>query len=57
MPDSPETKPGNAGGVFIAIFPIVGVFIGGFQGQPTLGFLGGLALGGLIALAMWLKQR
>jgi len=57
MTDSPETKPGSAGGVFIAMLAIVGVFIGGSQGQPTLGFLGGLAVGGLIALALWWKQR
>ena len=54
---SGPTKPGSAGGVFIAIFGLIGVFVGGFQGQPTIGFLGGLATGGLISLALWWKQR
>jgi len=54
---SPRQSSGTAGGVFIAILALLGVFIGGFQGQPTIGLLAGLALGGVIALAMWWKQR
>ena len=54
---SPRQSPGSAGGVFIAILALAGVFIGGFQGQPTIGLLGGLALGGLVALALWWRQR
>jgi hypothetical protein len=54
MAQRPETR---SGGIFIAIGAFAGVFIGRSLGQPTLGFIGGLALGGLIALAMWLSDR
>lgn len=45
------------GGVFIAIGAIVGVFAGGYLGQPSAGLLAGLALGAAAALLVWLKGR
>lgn len=57
MNDQDNRKAGSAGGIFIALFALVGVFVGGFQGQPTIGMLAGLALGILISLALWWKQR
>jgi hypothetical protein len=43
-----------AGGVFIALGGVIGPFVGGgFFGQPTMGFLGGLAGGALVALLIW----
>lgn len=47
----------SAGGIFIALGTIIGVIGGGFLGQPSIGFLVGLALGGLIALIIWLRER
>jgi ABC-type uncharacterized transport system permease subunit len=54
-----DKRPENtrSGGIFIAIGAFAGVFIGRSYGQPTMGFVGGLAVGGLIALLMWLKDR
>jgi hypothetical protein len=54
MANRPETR---SGGIFIAIGAFAGVFTGRSYGQPTLGFVSGLAIGGLIALAIWLNDR
>ena len=43
----------NAGGFFMAAGCIVGTIGGGLLGQPSIGFLGGLAAGGAIAGAIW----
>lgn len=53
--DGPGNR--NGGGVFIAIGAIVGVFLGGYMGQPSAGLLVGLALGALAALLIWWKGR
>lgn len=57
--DRMSKQPENirSGGIFIAIGGFAGVFIGRAYGQPTIGFVAGLAIGGLISLAMWLKDR
>lgn len=54
-PRSPtQRRPQMAGGVFIALGGVIGPFVGGgFFGQPTMGFLGGLAGGALLALLIW----
>jgi hypothetical protein len=56
---SSSDGPGNrqGGGVFIAIGAIVGVFAGGYLGQPSAGLLAGLALGTAAAMIVWLKGR
>ena len=43
--------------IFQRIGAIVGVFAGGFLGQPSAGLLAGLALGAAAALLVWLKGR
>ncbi|MDB5716006.1 MAG: hypothetical protein JWO15_3403 [Sphingomonadales bacterium] len=54
-----DQRPKNtrSGGIFIAIGGFAGVFIGRHYGQPTIGFISGLAIGGLLALGLWLKDR
>jgi len=47
----------SAGGIFIALGVTAGVLIGGMLGQPSIGLLAGFALGALIALAIWLRER
>lgn len=47
----------SAGGVFLAVGCIAGVIVGGLMGQPSIGFLGGLAAGGLVAIAIWFFDR
>lgn len=60
MTDGQEPKGSankNAGGFFLAVGCIVGVIGGGLLGQPSIGFLGGLVAGGLIATAIWYFDR
>ncbi|MBJ6121927.1 hypothetical protein [Sphingomonas mollis] len=54
---SDRSPPAAAGGVLIAIGPLVGVAIGFAFGQATPGFLIGLAAGGAAALLIWLRDR
>ena len=55
MAKSPrDTK---SGGIFIAIGAFAGVFIGRSYGQPTIGFISGLLIGGVLAVLLWLKDR
>ena len=53
--DQPQNR--SAGGVFIAAGTVVGALVGIMFGQPSIGFLSGLALGILIAVLIWLKER
>lgn len=52
-----KERTGLGGGVFIAIFPIIGAIVGGLMGQPSIGLLAGLALGIITAIAIWLVDR
>ncbi|MEO9598973.1 hypothetical protein [Parasphingorhabdus sp.] len=56
-PSSDESDNRQGGGVFIALGAILGVLVGGYLGQPSVGLLSGLALGIVAALAIWLKDR
>ncbi|QTD57944.1 hypothetical protein [Parasphingorhabdus cellanae] len=47
----------NAGGFFLAAGCIIGTVGGGLLGQPSIGLLGGLAAGALIAIAIWYFDR
>lgn len=55
MPTPPSSPA--AGGFPIALGAIGGTMVGLAAGQPTIGFLGGLALGIAIAIAIWLRDR
>lgn len=46
-----------AGGIFLTLGAIGGAALGFVVRQPTLWFLGGLALGGLLALLVWWRGR
>jgi hypothetical protein len=51
-----DTPPFAAGGILIAICSIGGVVVGLAQGQVTIGFLAGLIIGSLGAVAVWLRD-
>lgn len=57
MSDPDQRSQTMAGGVFMALFTIMGVIAGGAMGQPSLGLLTGLALGTAVALAIWWRGR
>ncbi len=54
---SRPTKSQNGGGIFIALGALFGAVTGVFLGQPSIGLLAGFAIGVLIAVALWLKDR
>ena len=57
-PSTDAEKPKtSAGGFFIALGGIAGAILGVIMGQPSIGLLAGLALGGLAALVIWLRDR
>lgn len=56
MDPSPPRAP-RAGGALLAGAILVGVVAGAVAGQPSIGFLGGLAVGLLLVGAIWLSDR
>lgn len=52
----PPRNP-SAGGFPIAAGALGGTAIGLYAGQPTIGFLAGIALGAVIAVAIWWRER
>lgn len=52
-----KEKSTRAGGAIMAAAIIGGVIAGTILGQPSLGFLAGTALGAVIALLLWLRDR
>lgn len=57
MPTEENTSPSSAGGFLLAVGCIAGAIVGVFLGQPSIGFLAGLALGAFGALAIWMRDR
>ena len=53
----PASRPANAGGFLLAAALIVGTGIGLVFGEPSIGFLAGLAVGAASALLIWLRGR
>jgi hypothetical protein len=47
----------RAAGIWLAIVLMMGAVIGAMLHQPTIGVLTGAVIGGVIALAMWLRDR
>lgn len=50
-------KGSRAGGFIVALGIMAGAVIGGLFGEPSAGLLAGGALGVLVALAIWLRDR
>lgn len=46
-----------AGGVFILLAIVIGLVWGLLAGQPTVGVIGGTAIGIAVALMIWLVDR
>jgi hypothetical protein len=54
---SQRTRSPHAAGFILAISILAGAVGGAIVGQPSIGFLAGLAAGVLIALLFWLIER
>lgn len=50
-------KPAYAGGCLILVGFLVGAVAGIALGEPSLGTIAGVGIGGLIALLLWLRAR
>ncbi|MEZ0495025.1 hypothetical protein [Sphingomonas sp. IW22] len=57
MNDPRPSKGPVAGGAILAISILGGVIIGVAMRQPTLGLLGGLAVGTIASLIIWQRDR
>ena len=51
------TRSPQAGGAILAGAIIAGAIGGLIVGQPSIGFLAGLAIGAVIATLLWLRDR
>ena len=47
----------QAGGFLLALCILVGAVIGVVKGQPSVGVIAGIAVGIVVAIALWLKDR
>lgn len=52
-----STRNPMSGGFLLALSLIVGVVLGASRGQPSLGLVGGLGVGLLLLLVVWLIDR
>ena len=52
-----RTRSAQASGFILAISILAGAVGGSIVGQPSIGFLAGLAAGVLLALLFWLNER
>lgn len=57
MTDQPPRRSPLGGGILLALGAIIGAFAGGYQGQPSLGLVIGLAAGAALAIAAWVRDR
>jgi hypothetical protein len=55
MAEKPRSSAG--GGIFIALGIAAGVTLGRLYGQTSIGLIGGVGLGALIATLIWWRSR
>jgi hypothetical protein len=54
---APSPRSPSAGGFPIALGALGGTAVGLYTGQPSIGFLAGLAVGVALALLIWWRDR
>jgi hypothetical protein len=57
MSGSQNTQPRLAGGIFVALGLLIGAILGVALDQPSAGLVIGMAIGSMIAVAIWLFDR
>jgi hypothetical protein len=53
MANAPQSRATLSGGFLIAASLMIGVIFGAWKGQPSLGFVVGLGVGVVLAVAVW----
>ncbi|MEI9928046.1 MAG: hypothetical protein WDN44_10585 [Sphingomonas sp.] len=53
----PPARTPISGGFLLMVSLLVGVMIGAWQGQASIGFVGGLGVGLALLLVVWLRDR
>ena len=57
MSETQNNQPRLAGGIFVALGLLIGAILGVAFDQPSVGLVIGMAIGSLIAVAVWLFDR
>jgi hypothetical protein len=57
MSGTENSPPRLAGGIFIALGLLIGAITGVFMDQPSAGAVIGMAIGTVIAVAIWIMDR
>ena len=57
MSGTQNNQPRLAGGIFVALGLLIGAILGVAFDQPSAGLVIGMAIGSLIAVAIWLFDR
>ncbi|MEY3624111.1 MAG: hypothetical protein RLZZ407_1670 [Pseudomonadota bacterium] len=57
MSETQNNQPRLAGGIFVALGLLIGAILGVAFDQPSAGLVIGMAVGSLIAVAVWLFDR
>ena len=57
MSGTENSPPRLAGGIFVALGLLIGAILGVAFDQPSAGLVIGMAIGSLIAVAIWLFDR
>jgi hypothetical protein len=57
MSGTENSPPRLAGGIFIALGLLIGAIIGVAMDQPSAGAVIGMAIGTVIAVAIWIMDR
>jgi hypothetical protein len=57
MSGTENSPPRLAGGIFIALGLLIGAIIGVAMDQPSAGAVIGMAIGTVIAVAVWIMDR
>jgi hypothetical protein len=57
MSGTENSPPRLAGGIFIALGLLIGAIIGVVMDQPSAGAVIGMAIGTVIAVAIWIMDR
>ncbi len=57
MSETQNNRPRRAGGIFVALGLLIGAILGVALDQPSAGLVIGMAIGSMIAVAVWLFDR